>query len=203
MEFKNLTSIQLDALKEVSNIGTGNSATSLSILLGTKVEMSVPNVNIIEFEELFNSYQENEVVAVLVKVFDEIPGSILYVFEKGVALNVISKMISKEETALTDMGISVISEIGNIIASTFMNAISSFIGLGSTVSVPAVANDMLSAILATTFVETGQNQDYVLDIETLFVGEGDMKMERHFYYVPAPGSLEKILESLGIDYLEG
>ena len=73
MEYKNLTSFQLDALREVTNIGAGNSTTSLSMLLGTKIDMSVPNVNIIEFEELLNSYKENEVVAVLVKVFDDIP----------------------------------------------------------------------------------------------------------------------------------
>jgi len=199
MEYKNLTSFQLDALREVTNIGAGNSATSLSMLLGTKIDMSVPNVNIIEFEELLNSYKENEVVAVLVKVFDDIPGSILYVFEKDIALKMISKMISKDEAALSEMGVSVISEIGNIIASSFMNSIANFTNLKATVSVPAVANDMLSAILVTTFVETGQYQEYVLDIETLFIGYGEDKLEGHFYFVPAPGSLEKILEALGIN----
>lgn len=198
MEYKNLTSFQLDALKEVTNIGAGNSATSLSMLLGTKIDMSVPNINLIEFEELLNSYKENEVVAVLVKVFDDIPGSILYVFEKDIALKMISKMISKDEAALSEMGVSVISEIGNIIASSFMNSIANFTNLKATVSVPAVANDMLSAILVTTFVETGQYQEYVLDIETLFIGYVEDKLEGHFYFVPAPGSLEKILETLGI-----
>ncbi len=198
MEYKNLTTFQLDALREVSNIGAGNSATALSMLLGTKIDMSVPSTNLIEFDELFNSYKENEVVAVLVKVLDDIPGSILYVFEKDVALNMISKMISNNEETLTEMGISVIGEIGNIISSSFMNAIANFTGLKATASVPAVANDMLSAILVSTFVETGQHQEYVLDIETLFIGEGSHKIEGHFYFVPAPGSLEKILESLGI-----
>ncbi|GAA0755433.1 MULTISPECIES: chemotaxis protein CheC [Clostridium] len=198
MEYKNLTTFQLDALREVSNIGAGNSATALSMLLGTKIDMSVPSTNLIEFDELFNSYKENEVVAVLVKVLDDIPGSILYVFEKDVALNMISKMISNDEETLTEMGISVIGEIGNIISSSFMNAIANFTGLKATASVPAVANDMLSAILVSTFVETGQHQEYVLDIETLFIGEGSHKIEGHFYFVPAPGSLEKILESLGI-----
>lgn len=198
MEYKNLTTFQLDALREVSNIGAGNSATALSMLLGTKIDMSVPSTNLIEFDELFNSYKENEVVAVLVKVLDDIPGSILYVFEKDVALNMISKMISNDEETLTEMGISVIGETGNIISSSFMNAIANFTGLKATASVPAVANDMLSAILVSTFVETGQHQEYVLDIETLFIGEGSHKIEGHFYFVPAPGSLEKILESLGI-----
>ena len=198
MEYKNLTSFQLDALREVSNIGAGNSATALSILLGTKIDMSVPNMNLIAFDELFNSYKENEVIAVLVKVLDDIEGSILYVFESAVALNIISKMTLTQENELTEMGVSVIGEIGNIIASSFMNAIADFTGLKATASVPAVVNDMINAILVSTFMETGQYEDYVLDIETLFMGEDENNTEGHLYFVPAPGSLEKILESLGI-----
>lgn len=198
MDYQNLSSFQLDALKEVSNIGAGNSATSLSILLGTKIDMSVPNMNLIAFDELFNSYKENEVVAVLVKILDDIAGSVLYIFDEKVALNIISKMTLVQEDTLSEMGFSVIGEIGNIISSSFMNSIADFTGLKVTASVPAVVNDMISAILVSTFVETGQYQEYVLDIETLFMGEEENNIEGHFYFVPSPGSLEKILESLGI-----
>ncbi|MDV4149733.1 chemotaxis protein CheC [Clostridium sp. AL.422] len=198
MEYKHLTSFQLDALKEVSNIGAGNAATSLSILLGSKIDMSVPNMNLIAFDELLNNYKENEVVAVLVKVLDDIEGSILYVLDEKVALNIISKMTLVKESNLTEMGFSVIGEIGNIISSSFMNSIADFTGLKATASVPAVVNDMISAILVSTFVETGQYQENVLDIETLFMGEEENNIEGHLYFVPAPGSLEKILESLGI-----
>ncbi len=198
MNYQSLNPLQLDALKEVSNIGAGNAATSLSILLGTKIDMSVPNMNLIAFDELFNSYKENEVVAVLVKVLDDIEGSILYVFNEEVALNVISKLTLVKEDNLSEMGFSVIGEIGNIIASSFMNSIADFTGLKVTASVPAVVNDMISAILVSTFIETGQYQEYVLDIETLFIGEEENNIEGHLYFVPSPGSLEKILESLGI-----
>lgn len=198
MNYQSLNPLQLDALKEVSNIGAGNAATSLSILLGTKIDMSVPNMNLIAFDELFNSYKENEVVAVLVKVLEDIEGSILYVFNEEVALNIISRLTLAKEDKLSEMGLSVIGEIGNIISSSFMNSIADFTGLKVTASVPAVVNDMISAILVSTFIETGQYQEYVLDIETLFIGEEENNIEGHFYFVPSPGSLEKILESLGI-----
>ncbi|ATD54609.1 chemotaxis protein CheC [Clostridium chauvoei] len=197
MNYKELTSIQLDALREVSNIGAGNSATALSVLLGSKIDMSVPNINIIGFEELFNQYEENEVVAVLVKVLDDIEGSLLYVFETDSALNIISRLC-RDKKSLDEMGASVIAEVGNIIASSFMNAISNFINIKATVSVPAIANDMLSAILVSTFVDAGQYNEYILDIETLFSGDDSSNIKGNLYYVPAPGSLEKILESLGI-----
>ena len=160
--------------------------------------MSIPNINLIAFDELLNGYKDNLVVAVLVKVLDDIEGSVLYIFEEATALNIISKMTLAKENNLTEMGFSVIGEIGNIISSSFMNSIAAFTGLKTNVSVPAVVNDMISAVLVSAFLETGQYEDYVLDIETLFMGEEENNIEGHFYFVPAPGSLEKILESLGI-----
>lgn len=197
MDYNNLSSFQLDALREVANIGAGNSATALSILLNTKIDMTIPNLNLIEFNTLLDSYKDNIVVAILVKVLDEIEGSILYVFNEEVALNIISKLTYKNESYITEMGESVLKEIGNIIASSFMNSIADFTKLKATASVPAIANDMLIAILSSIFVETGQYEDYILDIETLFKSDGE-NIEGHFYFVPAPGSLEKILKALGI-----
>ncbi|MGL5085748.1 MAG: chemotaxis protein CheC [Clostridium sp.] len=199
MNFSNLNPIQLDALKEVANIGSGNSATALSILFSQKIDMTVPSVDIIKLDELYENYAEDEVIAVLVKVLGEISGSVLYVFEKDVAYNIIEKFTGSTERELDEMGRSVIGEIGNIISSSFMNAIAEFIKVEAIASVPAIANDMISAVLISTFVEAGQYDEHILDIQTHFMGDEQSKVTGHFYYVPSPGTLEKILEKLGID----
>lgn len=199
MPYSNLNSLQLDALKEVANIGAGNSATSLSILFSQKIDMAVPSVDIIKFDSLLDSYGEEEVVAVLVKVLGDISGSVLYVFEKSVAFNIIEKLTGSTEKEIDAMGRSVISEIGNIISSSFMNAIAEFIKVEAIASVPAIANDMISAVLISTFIEVGQHDDCILDIQTHFIGSENSKITGHFYYIPTPGALEKILKSLGID----
>lgn len=199
MNYSNLNSIQLDALKEVANIGAGNSATALSILFSQKIDMDVPSVNIIKFDELLDSYGEEEVIAVLVKVLGEISGSVLYVFEKDVAFNIIEKLTGDKEKSMNDLAKSVIGEIGNIIASSFMNAISEFINVEAIASVPAISDDMISAVLVSAFIEVGQYEEFILDIQTHFIGNEHSKIAGHFYYVPTPGGLDKILESLGID----
>lgn len=199
MNYSNLNSLQLDALKEVANIGAGNSATALSILFSQKIDMAIPNVDIIKFDELLDSYGEEEVVAVLVKVLGGIPGSVLYVFEKNIAVNIIEKLTGKRSEYMDEMGCSVISEVGNIISSSFMNAIAEFIKVEAIASVPAIANDMISAVLISTFVEAGQHEEHILDIQTHFIGHGSSEIQGHFYYIPSPGALERILESLGID----
>ncbi|WP_139904149.1 chemotaxis protein CheC [Clostridium thermarum] len=192
--------LQLDALAEVGNIGAGNAATALSQLINKKVDMTVPSVNIVPFNDIFNRNDGEElVVAVIVRVLGDTPGNILFVFDYDTANNMIELLTGKREEEFTELGYSVLCEVGNIISGSYMNAIAKFTGLLIMPSVPAVAYDMAGAILSTTFMESEQFDDHVLDIETIFQNQDETKIGGHFYYVPKPGSLEKILNSLGIN----
>lgn len=198
MDYSILNSMQLDALREVGNIGAGNSATALSQLINKKIDMTVPAVNLIPFDDVFAAIGgEDEVIGVIVRVLGDTPGNILFIFEREVALTLIESLIGIKEDAFSEMGNSVLCEIGNIISSSYMNAIAKFTNLVITASVPAVTYDMLGAILSTTFIEAGQYDEMVLDIETNFL-QDDSEIGGHFYYIPMPGSLEKILNALGV-----
>ena len=197
MDYRNLSAMQLDALREVFTIGSGNAATSLSFLLNRKIDMGIPNIKIVRLEEILENDLNNEVIAVLVKVIGEAPGNILYAFDKHVAKEIIEALISNSDV-FSDIGMSAIAEIGNIIASSYMNSIVSFTGIKMIASVPAVTHDMFNAILTSTFIESGQYDDYILDIETLFKGHNGQDVLGHFYYIPQPGSLENILKQLGM-----
>ncbi len=199
MEERQLSSLQKDALREVSNIGTGNAATALSMLLHQKIDMTVPSVNLIELSTMFDQVGEEEVAGIVVRVLGDIPGSILIIFEKVVALDIIKILTGKDENHFSELGSSALCEIGNILSGSYMNAISKFTGLSAIASVPAVSYDMLNAILATTFVESGQYDEYILDIETLFLNENNGQIGAHFYYIPVPGSIEKILKTIGVN----
>jgi chemotaxis protein CheC len=199
MDYLDLSPMQLDVLQEVGNIGAGNAATALSQLLNSKVDMSVPAVNIVPFDDIFSEIGVEEVViGVIVRVLGDIPGNILYTLDKETALIIISRLLGEQQEEITEIGSSALCEIGNIIASSFMNAIARLTNLVLMPSVPAVALDMMGAILSTTFIESGQFDEYVLDLETQFLQE-NQKISGHFYYIPMPGSLEKILNSLGVN----
>jgi chemotaxis protein CheC len=199
MDYSKLSPMQLDVLQEVGNIGAGNAATSLSQLLNQKVDMTVPSVNIIPFDDIFSKIGVEEIViGVIVRVLGDIPGNILYTLDKETALKFISKLLGEEQKEITEIGSSALCEIGNIISSSFMNAIAKLTNLVLIPSVPAVALDMVGAILSTTFIESGQFDEYILDLETQFLQE-NQKISGHFYYIPMPGSLEKILNSLGVN----
>ena len=198
MDYRNLSSSQLDALREVFNIGSGNAATALSYLLNKKVDMGVPKIEIVKLQDIIESDMDNEVIAVLIKVIGEAPGNILYVFEKKVAQE-ITQILIENYDVFSEMGMSTMAEIGNIIAGSYMNAIVTFTGLKMIASVPAVTYDMFNAILPSTFIESGQYDEYILDIETLFKGDNECNVIGNFYYIPEPGSLENILLKLGMN----
>jgi len=200
MSYNNFNPLQMDALREVGNIGAGNSATALSQLLNRKIDMTLPSINIVPFRDIFSRIGgEDLVVGIIVRVLGDTPGNILFVFEKETALGIIKDLTGENNEQISEMGNSVLCEIGNIISGSYLNAISTLTNLAIMPSVPAVATDMLGAILSTTFIESGQYDDYVLDIETEFKqGEHSERLGGHFYYIPMPGSLEKILNILGV-----
>ncbi len=201
MDNNSFSVAQLDALKEVGNIGSGNAATALSQLLNRKIDMNLPAINIISFQDIFDKIGgEDLVVGVIVRVLGDTPGSMLYVLDKDSALNIITSLTGEVSEEISEMGESALCEIGNIISGAYLNAMAMLTNLLIMPSVPAITTDMLGAILSTTFIESGQYDEYVLDIESVFKqGENSEKIGGHFYFIPVPGSLEKILNKLGVD----
>jgi chemotaxis protein CheC len=199
MSYVDYTPLQLDALREVGNIGAGNAATALSQLINEKINITVPSVNIIHINDIMNNVDgEQLTLGVIVRVLGDAPGNILFLFENDSAMVTIQNLTGLKEETISEMGSSVLCEITNIISSSYLTAISRLTNLVMITSVPAITLDMFSAILTTTFIESGQYEDYVIDIKTEMYNEKSYELPGHFYFIPMPGSLEKILNALGI-----
>lgn len=196
----NLTELQLDALREIGNIGAGNAATALSQILNKKIDMRVPKVDIVPFEEIVAKIgsEEEVVVAVLLKVFGDAPGNILFIMDEKKSQEICSLMLAGFGEVPEDMSTSVFQEIGNILGNSYISAICQMTGLSLMTSVPAVAKDMLIAVLTTTFLDAEQFSDYVLSIDTNFIDEDNKESGGDIFYIPKPGSLDKILTKLGL-----
>lgn len=200
MNFFELTDIQLDALKEISNVGAGNGATALSQLLGRKIDMEVPSVKILDIEDIYTKiHQEEAVAGVLVEVHGDAPGNILFVFKEKIAFNIVKHLTGVDNNHLSEMGNSVLCEIGNIISGAYMNAISVFTGLTMLPSVPAIAHDFAGAILSSTFIASIDKVDKILEIKTMLKNDNNNEnLTGDFYYLPKQDSLEKIFSSIGL-----
>lgn len=188
-----------DVLKEIGNIGAGNATTALAQLIGTKVDMTVPQVRLMEFQELGTTMggEDQIVVGIYLVVEGDINGSIIFMMEKQSVNAVIKKLMGAEcdVDALSEMEESAIKELGNIITGAYLNSISTLTGLTIYPSVPALAVDMAGAILSVPAIEFGVIGDKMLLIQTDF--SNDVDFSGYFVLVPDEESYAKILSSLG------
>lgn len=189
-----------DVLKELGNIGAGNATTALSQMMQCKVDMSVPQVRLMEFKELGKIMGGEEIImaGIYLGIEGDIAGSIMFLLEKQAARHLVDKLMgmSMEGEEFSEMEFSALKEVGNIITAAYLNSLSSLTGLRIQPSVPDLTVDMAGAILSVPAIEFGALGDKMLLIQTQFFDE--MVLDGYFILVPNLDSYGKILSTLGL-----
>jgi chemotaxis protein CheC len=198
-----LNEIHIDVLKEIGNIGSGNAATSLSAMLNTPVDMSVPKVRILDIKDAGSILggPENVMVGILAKFNGDIEGMMMFLIEEKFVGDIIQTLMGEQvsfTSGLTDMELSAISEIGNILTASYVNAIASMTGLSINISVPAVAVDMVGALLAVPAIELSPASDQIIFIEGVLL-DLDQSVSSNILLVPTIESLNIMMTRLGIE----
>lgn len=200
VNLEQMSSEYYDVLKELGNIGAGNATTALSQLLNCKVDMKVPQVRLLEFQEVGAAMggEEQIMAGIYLLVEGDITGSIMFLLEKDAAMHLVCKLMGMEETGgeFNEMEISALKEIGNIITGSYLNSLSTMTNLKIFPSVPDLSIDMAGAILSVPAIEFGIFGDKILMIQTQFTD--DSKLDGYFILVPDLESYSKILSSLGL-----
>ena len=201
-ELAALSEAQLDVLREIGNVGAGNSATALSRLINYRIEMNVPHVALVPIEEVpeFVGGPELVVAGIFLRVYGKAPSNILFLIPRESAFALVDTLYGRERGATSEFDLmdeSALMEIGNILAGSYLNAFYSFTGISMLPSVPALAVDMAGAILNVVLVQLGELGDHALLIETNFVAN-DRSISGHFFLVPDPGSLGCIMDAVGV-----
>ncbi len=196
--------MEFDVLKEISNIGAGNATTAISTMLGIKVDMKVPVIKFLEFKELAESIggAENIVTGILFGLEMDIDGMMMFVMDCKSAQRVIANILQSdvaEGTDFSEMGLSVLQELGNIIAGAYLSAISSLTNLTIAPTVPYLSVDMAGAILSVPAIEYGKVSDKALLIRSEF-GDETTTVDGYFILVPTLEAFEKIFKSLGLSF---
>ncbi|TCZ80233.1 chemotaxis protein CheC [Paenibacillus albiflavus] len=194
----------MDVLKEIGNIGAGHAATALSVLLNKPVDMLVPIVNILPFEEIASVVGGPEalVLVIYLRVIGEAPGNLFFIMNVESAKKLLKEMVGidiADDTWFSDMELSALNEIGNILAGSYLSSLADFTRLTMVPSVPALAIDMAGAILSFGLIQSGHMGDQALLINTRFL-EGSQEVKGHFFFIPDPDSFSKIFASLGVEH---
>ncbi|MGE5371335.1 MAG: chemotaxis protein CheC [Solirubrobacterales bacterium] len=201
-DYNQLSGMQLDALKEIGNIGAGNAATALAVMVNSKIDMTVPRVTVMPFDEVTERIggAEKIVVGIYLGVSGSAKANILFLFEIERALALVDMLMGRqpgETVELDEIGWSAMQEVGNIISGTYLNALAMFTQLTLLPTVPMMGMDMAGAIIDAVLAQYGAVGDYVLALETEFT-KGNQDVVGHFFLLPEPGALDVILKALGV-----
>src|SRR6266545_4100581 len=190
-DVRDLKELQIDALREVANIGAGHAATALSQLTNCKIMISVPQINIVRLEEvpdLLGSPQD-VVAAVLMHMLGDLTGRTLLLFPESVGRRVCDMLLRRPvgTTAVFDaLEQSCLKEAGNILAGAYLNALSDFMGM---LLLP-------SAVLTTTYLNFGHERDFVFCVETEFTIDSGEGLRGDFLLLPDLASLKAIFDAI-------
>lgn len=200
--FDQLNGLELDTIREIGSIGTGNAATALSGLLGCEVKITLPEVRIMGYNEAIDWIGGPETITagVLVRLSGEINGIMLSVQHLrfvNLVLNHLMQRKAEDYSAITELDQSALVEVGNIMISTFVNAMAELAGITVKLTVPSFAIDMQGAILSVPMVEFGGQSDYIMTIGADFICEESVVPCR-LLLSPDVLSLNFLLRKLGV-----
>ncbi|NPV88225.1 chemotaxis protein CheC [Coprothermobacteraceae bacterium] len=200
MEDKDLQDpLLMDALKELANIGTGHAVTALSQMMGKFVNITVPEVYVVSLGKVAETLGDagEEVSAAYVGYHGELDGGAMVVFDRDSTSKLVATLVGAELDLQDPMAASVVQEVGNILVATFVSALAQFFGNIIYPEPPAVAIDMLGAILNVLLAEVGQHADYLIVAKTNISIE-DANIRGWLIDIPTPQSFQKIVGKLGL-----
>ena len=199
-KYDDMNSMQIDAIREIGSIGTGNAVSALSSIMNTPIKMDVPKIKIEEFDDAVYAVgsPEDIVMAVLVTMSGDMDGMMMFLVEKQGINEILGHIISENVDDLfqiSEMGLSALTEVGNIMISSYVNAIAQMASMNIELSVPAAAVNMLGGILTVPMAELGYETDKLMMIDGSMTIE-DKKFNNTILMLPRIKSLNVLMEKL-------
>ena len=201
-KYEDLNDMQIDVLREVGNIGSGNAATALSSMVGKMIDIEVPKVAILDFNDAINAVggPEKVIAGILIRINGDIEGMIMFLFEENL-IGLIEKTFfgeaPKDIFSLSEAENSALNEMGNIMAGSYVNAIAQLAGMTIDIEVPVMTVDMLGAIMSVPAIEMGEMGDKLLFIDNNMIID-KTSIQSKMLLLPTIDSLDNLLGRLGV-----
>ncbi len=204
-DLRTLKPEQLDALREVANIGAGHAATALSTMTGQAIMIKVPTISIARLDEVPGhvvANPEDAVAVILLQMLGDLTGRSILVFPEHTACRLAEMMLQRPRGSSPSIALleeSALKECGNILSGAYLNALADFMHLMLLPSPPLLAVDMASAVLSSAYLQFGDGRDVVFCVESEFQMRDDGESLRgYFLLLPDTGSLQKILQAINL-----
>jgi chemotaxis protein CheC len=188
--------IQLDALRELANIGAGNASTALSGMLGRSVDLKVPDARVVPMAQAVEEIgpPESEVTGIALGVLGDMPSVVLMLLTPKDAQAICGLLGLEPGSEYAD---SALGEIGNVVGTSYINALAGMTGLDMEPTPPATATDMLGSLVQTVLATRAAVSDSALLMDSSLVVEGE-GCSIVFLLSPDHGGAGELLSRLGV-----
>lgn len=199
--------LEIDTLKEIGSMGASHAANSLSSMIGEKVTIEVPRLEVIPVEQIpkFIGGPEEHAAGVFVKYHGDLDATFMVLFPLKASIEVTEIILGRRHERreeLTEMETSAIQEIGGMMASHFANALSDFLGFKIMPTSPAFSCDMAGAMLEFLTVDVGQKTEETILFSATFHSSSKV-ITGYMFLAPEVKSLEKIFTAIREKYGSG
>lgn len=200
--YEDLSPVAIDCLREIGNIGSGSAASSLAEMLQKPIEMHVPDVRVLDYQSVIDEMggPEKVITGILVTLCGDIEGMIMFLLEDTFAKVVLGTFLGKENVKVIELDegdFSAIKEMGNIMAGSYLGALSTMTGLTIDMSVPSMTVDMMGAIMNAPMIEFSEVGDKVLFINDGFIID-NIDIKSNIILIPTVQSLDILMKKLGV-----
>ncbi|KRM62960.1 chemotaxis protein CheC [Ligilactobacillus agilis DSM 20509] len=191
--------IELDGLKEIVNVGGGNAATSISQMINSRVDMDVPEVEVMAYDELYQKIiaDDVEMHAVLSKIVGDIDGALLFVITDESGQKIAKMMLGSDDNPSNEIIASAVTELTNILFNSFLRAIGDMLQIQLIASLPISRYDFFGAIISSAYMAFDHYDEQILVIHNEFTYNNE-SLDASLFLIPGEGVLDKIFKALGI-----
>jgi len=203
---KRLSEEQLDFLAEMMNVWAGNAATALTKMLQCEVDVRIPRVHALAVPQVPSvlSDPSRPVACVRMGMVGEVTGDLFFIVPDDQKIALIrfaeraSGMWNVEcgiQNQQSPVDLSVLAEIGNILAGVYLTAIHDFCKLNIYHTVPRVAIDMIQSLLDESLATMSREVEEIIMVVNDFIA-ADGHITTYFLVIPSPQSVKTLVDSI-------
>jgi len=187
--------IQLDAMRELGNIGSGTAATALSNMIGVPVDIDVARASMVPITQIVEAAgpPDTLVTAVLLPIEGDLKAQVIILMQ-GRTVETVCELLGV--TVGDEMTDSALCEVGNILGASYARALGQMIGAELEPRPPELVRDRLTVILAPALLATGEDEIALMLDSTLTVDERECSPS--FLFMPSASGLTRIFDRLGV-----
>lgn len=202
VKLENLDDLHISVLTEIGNIGSGNAATALASLLNTMVDIEIPSIQLIDFDQVsdYLGGGDQPAIGVTITLEGDVQGMMLQIMQKEFASRLINTFYEKDLSSLddiTDMDLSVVREMANITTAAYVNSISTMTDTYINITPPVDYKDTIAHIISIPTAEFATLGKKVLFIDERFC-IANTEIKSSMILILELSSMSTLFEKLGL-----